>query len=59
MLTNGYQQIYDLVSNAIYGGNPAVATYGVFFCEAFATIACAVLLALPFVIVWRIIRRFL
>lgn len=59
MLTNGYQQIYDLVSNAIYGGNPAVATYGVLFCEGFATIACAFLLALPFLIIWRIIRRFL
>lgn len=59
MLTNGYQTIYDLVSTAIYGGNLAVATYGVFFCEAFATIACGVLLALPFIIIWRIIRRFL
>lgn len=59
MLTNGYQTIYDLISNAIFGGNPAVATYGVFFCEGIATIACALLLALPFLIVWRILRRFL
>ena len=59
MLVNSYQQIYDLVSNAIYGGSPAVATYGEFFCEGFATIACGVLLALPFLIIWRIIRRFL
>ncbi len=59
MLTNSYQTIYNLISNAIFSGNPATATYGVFFCEAFATIACAVLLALPFLIIWRIIRRFI
>ncbi len=59
MLTNAYSTIYDLISNAIYGGTPTIATYGVFFCEAFATVFCALLLALPFIVVWRIIRRFI
>ena len=59
MLVNAYQQIYNLISNAIYGGSPSVAAYGVFFCEAFATLFCALLLVLPFVVVWRIVRRFL
>ncbi|MGN0823501.1 MAG: hypothetical protein ACI4MB_00370 [Candidatus Coproplasma sp.] len=59
MLLNAYQSIFDLVSNAIFGGNPAIATYGTFFCEAFSIIACGALLVLPFLIIWRIIRRFL
>ena len=59
MLANAYQSIYDLVSSAIYGGSPEIALYGEFFCEAFATIACAFMLCLPFLIIWRIVRRFL
>lgn len=59
MLQNAYQTVYDLISTAIFGGVPTNATYGVFFCEAFATVSCALLLALPFIVVWRIIRRFI
>ncbi len=59
MLNGAYQSVYELISNSIFGGDPSAATYGVFFCEGIATIACAVLLALPFLVVWRIIRRFI
>lgn len=59
MLTGAYQTIYDLISTAIFAGNPLTATYGVFMCEAIATMACTFLIALPFVVVWRIIRKFL
>lgn len=59
MLQNAYSTIYELISSAIFGGSPATATYGVFFCEAFSTAFCALLLCLPFIIVWRIIRRFI
>ncbi len=59
MLQSVYQSLYELLSDAIFSGNPSAATYGVFFCEGIATVACAVLVALPFIVVWRIIRRFL
>lgn len=59
MLNSAYQSIYDLLSNAIFNGVPSAATYGEFFCEGIAIIACAVLVALPFVVIWRIIRRFI
>ncbi len=59
MLNGAYQSVYELISNSVFGGDPSVATYGVFFCEGIATIACAVLLSLPFLVVWRIIRRFI
>ncbi len=59
MLQSIYQSLYDLLSNSIFGGNPSAATYGVFFCEGISIVSCAFLVALPFLIVWRIIRRLL
>ena len=58
-MTSIYQSIYTLLENSIFGGTASTATYGVFFCEGISIIACALLVALPFVLVWRIIRRFL
>lgn len=59
MMTNIYKGIYDLLVNGIFGGSLEGVTYGQFFVEGFSIIACALLLLLPFIIVWRIIRRFL
>ncbi len=59
MLNGAYQSIYELISNAIFNGAPDTATYGIFMCESISAIACTFLLALPFLIVYRIIRRFI
>lgn len=59
MLVGAYQSIYNLISNAIFAGDPTIATYGVFMCECISTIACVLLIALPFIIVWQVIRRFI
>ena len=59
MLTNGYQMIYDLISTAVFGDDPTIATYGEFMCEFVSVIACTFLIALPFIVVYRIIRRFI
>lgn len=59
MLTNAYQMIYDLISNAIYGGDPTISAYGEYMVELVSVIACTLLIALPFIVIWRIIRRFL
>lgn len=59
MLTNAYLSIYELLSNAIFGGTPEISNYGVFFCEGISVLACAFLVFLPFLIVWRLIKRFI
>lgn len=59
MLTNAYQSLYNLISTAVFGGDPSIATYGEFMCEFVTVIACSFLIALPFIVLWRIIRRFL
>lgn len=59
MMSGIYGGVYDLIESAIFGGSAEAAVYGVFFCEAIATVFCALLLAMPFLIVWRVIRRFL
>lgn len=54
-----YNTIVDLLNNAIFDGNMTATTYGEFFVTGFATIACAILVLLPFLMIWRIIKRFL
>lgn len=51
-----YQPIYDLVNTYIYGGTVAVGSYQELCCIAVSTIGCLFVMALPFIIVWRIIR---
>lgn len=59
MVNSIYGQIYNLLETAIFGGEASSAVYGVLICEGVSAIACCLLLALPFIIVWRVIRRFL
>lgn len=59
-MANGiWVEIYNLISNAVFAGAPANYTYGELFCEGFAFIFCAILIALPMIFIWRIIRRFI
>lgn len=59
MVESVYSSIYNILVNTIFGGSLEGVTYGAFFCEGIATICCAILVALPFIIVWRIVRRFI
>lgn len=54
-----YLQLKEIISNFLFNGNPAQAVYGDFIVEAIPSIICTVLMVLPFIIVWRIVRRFL
>ena len=59
MMSDIYNQFYTLLSNAFFNGVPTAVTYGEFFCEGIAIVACALLLAMPFLFVWRVVKRFL
>lgn len=50
-----YQTCYDLVAQYIYGAVD-VGTYQELVCIAVSTCACLFVMALPFVLVWRVIR---
>lgn len=54
-----YNEIKDLIVQMVFNGSTAETTYGDFMAEAIAAIATTIIIALPFIIVWRIIRRFL
>lgn len=54
-----FQEFYNLLSTYIFSGDPSSFAYGELFCQGIATVACALLVLLPFVIVWRIVRKFL
>lgn len=54
-----YQAMVELIRDMVFGGSLDGTTYGVLICEGFAAFACVVLLAFPFLISWRVIRRFL
>lgn len=59
MASGAWTEIYNLISTAVFNGDPSAFTYGELFCEGFAFIACAFLIAIPFIVVWRIIRKVL
>lgn len=50
-----YNNIYALVEQYIYG-SVAVGSYQELVCIAVATMACLFIIALPFLVVWRVIR---
>lgn len=52
-----YQTIYDLIETYIFT-SVEVGTYQELICIALSSCACIFLIALPFLIVWRIIRLF-
>lgn len=54
-----YQQMYDLIVNLVFDGDLGPWMYGAFFAEGIAACATLFMMALPFVVVWRIVRRFL
>lgn len=56
---NVYQSCYDLINEFIYGNTVVSGSYQELVCIAVATVACIAVFALPFVIVWRIVRTFL
>lgn len=51
-----YQPIYDLVNTYIFGGSVAVGTYQELICIAVAVCGCLFVMALPFLIVYKIIK---
>lgn len=54
-----YQELVTLVRDLVFNGTVENTMYGQLICEGLAAIGTCLLLALPFLIVWRIIRRFL
>lgn len=51
-----YEQIYNLIQNYIYGNIVVVGSYQELVLVLLSTIACIFLMALPFIVVYRIIR---
>lgn len=54
-----YNMCYKLLVDNIFGGSLEGIAFGEFFCQGISIVACAFLIAVPFIIVWRVIRRFL
>lgn len=51
-----YIQFYELLKNIIFGTSIGEYVWAEFICQAIAAIGCLILIAIPFLIVWRIIR---
>ena len=53
---NLYQTCYDLVATYVYGGSVTPGTHMDLVCTLVSTCANLFLVALPFLLVWKIIR---
>lgn len=54
-----YKELYNIISNFLFAGDPSTSIYGELICETIPAILCTVLIMIPFIIVWRIIKRFI
>lgn len=54
-----FDEIYNIILNGVFGGDISSHIYADFFCEAGSFIFCAFLVALPLLVVWRVIKLFL
>lgn len=54
-----YLQLKEIISNFLFNGDISTSVYGEFIIEAIPAAICTVLMVLPFIIAWRIIRRLL
>ena len=54
---NPYQTCYDLFNTYVYGGTVVEGTYEDLVCIQVSTLACLFLFALPFLVVFWVIRR--
>lgn len=55
MNTSIYQGIYDLIKTYIFGGVADAGSFQEMFCVLVAGSACFFVMALPFILVWRVI----
>lgn len=53
---NLYQTCYDLISYYIYADNVPIGSFNELVCVLVATAANIFLFALPFLLVWKILR---
>lgn len=51
-----YNEIYSLIVNNIFGGSVQVGTYPDLISSLFSAIACMFVLAIPFILVWKVIK---
>lgn len=54
-----YQDLVTLLTDLIFNGSLDGTMYGQLIVEGLAAIFCCILVCLPFLIVWRIIKRFI
>lgn len=56
-MTELYIELQTIISNFLFNGNPSTTMYGNLIVETIPAIICTVLIFVPFIIAWRIIKR--
>lgn len=54
-----YEQLYELVKGVLFGTSAESYVWAEFISQAISACGCVLLIAIPFIIVWRIIRTLL
>ena len=53
-----YTEIYNLIANLIFDGSVVANSYPDLICTAVSSFFVLALLAMPLILIWRIIRSF-
>lgn len=51
-----YQSLYDLINTYIFGSSIVAGSFQELVAILFSTFGCVFLVALPFMVVWRLIK---
>lgn len=54
-----YQELVTLITNLVFGGTVEGTMYGQLIVEGLAALCTVLLILLPLVLVWRIVKRLL
>lgn len=54
-----YQDLVTLITNLVFGGSVEGTMYGQLIVEGLAALCVCLLILLPLIVVWRIVKRLL
>lgn len=54
-----YQQLVTLITDLVFGGSVSGTMYGPLIVEGLAAVVVVLLVLLPLIVVWRIVKRLL
>ena len=54
-----FQQLYTILSDFLFNGDMTTFAYSELICQGISGLICSLLVLLPFIVVWKLLKIFL